>query len=164
MAVVFNGAFFFLSNLYAADRPDEVDLGKVRLAFGVLTAVVGLASFVAAISPRLIGHGLAVVLGIGAFIAGIGAISRDLPGVMCATLLVVGCLLPVLAYFSWRHSRAAWSYLISLLAVVATVTLFGAPKVRVQLGVGLWTALIIPGVTTVAMIAVAMLRGEYRDP
>ena len=112
---------------------------------------------------RYVGHGLAVLLGLAALIAGVEAFSHDMPNTMGATLLVVGTLMPVLAWYTWRRSRAAWSYLIALLAVLAAVFFFGAPKVRTVLGVSLWVALIVPALQITAVVALAMLRHDYRD-
>jgi hypothetical protein len=47
--------------------------------------------------------------------------------------------------------------------VFGTVDFFGAPKVRGLLGIGLWTALIVPGLQIISVIALTMLRGEYRE-
>jgi hypothetical protein len=40
--------------------------------------------------------------------------------------------------------------------------LFGAPKVRAQVGIGLWIALIFPGMCVVATTTLASLRDDYR--
>jgi hypothetical protein len=157
-----NVGFFILSGLWFDDHKDA-DLGLIRVAFGALTFLVCAASFGAALAPRLIGHLLGFVTGITAFVAGIAALSQGLPGVMGVTLLILGAIAPVLAFYSLQHSRAAWSMLISILAVFTLVTFFGAPKVRGVLHVGMWTALIAPALMLVAVIALSMLRGEYRE-
>lgn len=159
--VTFNTGFYLLSDLYFGEV--TADIGAVRGAFAILTAVVAAASFAAALAPRLIGHGIAIVLGLLSIVAGIEAFAHELPGVMCMTLLVVGVLTPVLAWMSLNHSRSAWSFLIAVTAVFAAVDFFGAPKIRGLLGIGLWTALIIPGLQTVTVIALTMLRSEYRE-
>lgn len=160
--LLFNAAFYFVSNLWFEDHPDA-DLAKIRFAFLVLTVIVAAASYGAAVAPRLIGHLLALGIGVGAFVGGIGALSAGLPGVMGVTLLIVGVVMPAVAHFSFRRSRPAWSMLLSMLAVLATVTFFGAPKIRVVLHIGLWTALILPGLMIIAVIALAMVRGEYHQ-
>jgi hypothetical protein len=109
------------------------------------------------------GHAMAVVIGAASFVAGITALVKSLPGTMGVTLIIVGLLLPVLAHFSWRFSRAAWSLMISTLCVFAAVTFFGAPKIAAVLGVGMAIALVIPIVQVVAVIALADLRREYRE-
>jgi hypothetical protein len=109
------------------------------------------------------GHAMAVVIGAASFVAGITALVKSLPGTMGITLIIVGLLLPVLAHFSWRFSRAAWSLMISTLCVFAAVTFFGAPKIAAVLGIGLTLATLIPIVQVVAVIALAELRREYRE-
>jgi hypothetical protein len=160
--LMINVGFFILSGLWFDDHKDA-DLAMIRVAFGALTFVVCAASFGAALAPRAIGHLLGFVTGITAFVAGIAALAQGLPNVMGVTLLVLGVVAPVLAYYSWQRSRAAWSVLISILAVFTLVTFFGAPKVRGVLHIGLWSALIAPGLMLVAVIALSMLRAEYRE-
>ena len=72
-------------------------------------------------------------------------------------------LLVTLVVYSLKGSRPAWSFLISMLAVLATVTFFGAPKIRHIMSFGLWHALIIPGLQVVAVIALVMIRSEYKN-
>jgi hypothetical protein len=155
-----NVLFYLASGHYYAGRPDAAALGDVRIAFAALTIVVGAAAIGARVVPRAVGHGLGVLLGLATFAAGIAAAS-SMPPVMTATLLVVGALMPVLAWRSLTGSRPAWSFLISLLAVFAAVTFFGAPKIRTLLGIGLWTALIVPGLQIAAVCALAMTRRGY---
>src|SRR3954466_7689079 len=116
-------------------------------------------------SPQvaIAGHGLAVVVGAASFIAGIMALVKGLPGVMGVTMIVVGVLMPVLAHFSWRFSRAAWATMISTLCVFAAVTLFGSPKIATVMHIDLGVALLIPIVQVAAVILLAQMRGKYRD-
>ena len=109
------------------------------------------------------GHGLAAVIGAASLIAGIVATTKSLPAVMSITLIVIGGLLPALAHYSWRFSRAAWSLMISTLAVFAAVTFFGAPKIAAVMHVSLGVAFIIPVVQVLAVIALADLRAEFRE-
>jgi hypothetical protein len=109
------------------------------------------------------GHGLAVIVGVGAVIAGIMAIANGLPGVLGVTLLVLGSMLPVVAHFSWRGSRAAWSVMISTLCVFAAVTLFGSPKIAAVIHIELGIALLIPIVQIAAVIVLAQIRADYRE-
>jgi hypothetical protein len=69
--------------------------------------------------------------------------------------------MPLLVWRSADGSRAAWAYLVALCGVMGLVLFFGAPKVRNLLGVGLWTAMILPGLLTVATTALVMVRGDY---
>ncbi len=112
--------------------------------------------------PRIIGHATAVLFGLAGLFAGYESATHSMPSVMTAVLLVVGVLLPLLAHFSWRHSRVAWAYLCSLLGVFGIVTFFGAPKVRDVLGISLAAAMVIPVLMFVALGALTMCRTEYR--
>lgn len=164
--VVFNGAFFLLSSLYFEDKPawsyTPDDLMRVRGAFAVMTLAIGTASLVAALSPRKIGHALAALLGGVELVFGVVALVEHKPPVLGVTLLVAGALTLELTRNSWRGSRAAWAFLVAMIAVVGTCLLFGAPKVRSQLGIGLWTALILPGLQYVTCISLALLRRDYQ--
>jgi hypothetical protein len=173
MGVVFmNGVFFILSYAYynahkiaAPGVGDFVDLDareKAREAFLVLSLITGAAVFIATRIPKEMGHGLSTLLGLCALAGSYGAFSKSMPLVMGVTLLVVGILMPTLAFFSWKGSRAAWSFLIALVAVFGGVTLFGAPKVRALLGLGLWTAMIFPALKIVTVFALGALRRDYR--
>ena len=114
-------------------------------------------------SGRLFGHVLAALIGVLAMVGGIASFAKSMPPVMAMTLVMVGVLLPVLAWRSWHHSRPAWSFLISTVAVLATVMFFGAPKVAHLLGIGLIPSLVFPAVQIACVVALAGLRNEYRD-
>jgi hypothetical protein len=162
--VLFNTAFWFLSSLYLGDHPTQADanLMMVRGAFGVMTGVLAIAIFLSSLAPRGVGHALCVLLGAMSLVSGVEAIARDMPPVLAMTLLLAGVLFPVLAYASWRGSRVAWSYLISMATVFGLVTFFGAPKVRAQLGTSLWYALIVPGLFFMTVASLTMIRERYR--
>lgn len=162
--LTFNALFWLMSSMYYDDKPQQAtNIDSVRIAFATLSFIVAGMAYAASLAPRLIGHGIAVVVGIASIVGGVAALTTTMPGVVGATLLVVGLTMPVLTWLSLSHSRSAWAFLIALLAVLGTVTFFGAPKVRHVLDIGLWHALIIPGVQIVGVIALSMLRGEYRD-
>jgi hypothetical protein len=171
-AVAFNGAFYWLSSLYfdahklsapgVGEIVDTTGLGHARWAFFSLTMLVCGIAVAASMAPRIIGHALAVVIGLGALVGVYGSLSHHMPSVMTAVLIAVGVLLPTLAHFSWRGSRAAWSFMLSIICVFGIVTFFGAPKVRNILGIGFWTAMILPGIQFVCVSALAMVRGQYR--
>jgi hypothetical protein len=163
-ALGLNLFFFLMSGMYFDDRPKMAgDIGSVRAAFAIMSFLVAGMAYAAGVAPRLVGHGLALAVGGASFVGGIAGLMSTLPVVMSLTLILCGLLLPALAYSSLKHSRSAWAFLIAILAVLATVTFFGAPKIRHVLGIGLWHALIIPGLQIVAVIALTMLRGEYRN-
>jgi hypothetical protein len=175
-AMVFaNLAFFGLSRLYFASHTSFVvgvgeipaytsaDALQIRIAFLIFTVVVGGAAIAAIGRQRILGHVLPVVLGVGSFGAGCVSFSRGMPGALSAALLVVGGLLPFLAYRSWNRSRAAWAFLIAICSVYAVVLFFGAPTVHRLLGLGLWTTLILPGLNLVAFVSLIQIRANYRD-
>jgi hypothetical protein len=160
---VLNIAFYPLSNLYFETHLTLIP-SDIRWAFAELTFSVGLASVVVSLAPRIIGHVAAALLGISNAIAGIVALAGGFTPVLGIALFVGGGMMVALAYFSYfRKSRAAWAFLAAVAGVFATCLLFGAPKVRSLVGIGLWTALIFPGLHYVAMTALIMLRGEYRQ-
>lgn len=164
-ALALNGFFFLMSRMYFDDRPKLVaDIGSVRGAFAVMTFLIAATSYAAAMAPRLIGHLLAGKIGLAALAAGFVVLfASSLPMVMGFTLIIVGLVVPALTIASFKHSRSAWAFLIAMLAVLATVTFFGAPKIRHVLGISLWHSLLIPGLQIVAVVALSMLRGEYRN-
>ncbi len=163
-AITFNVLFSVASHFYFKDKPLEAaDVGSVRFAFALMSIIVAGAAYCAALAPRLIGHGIAFVMGAASLVGGFAALSKGLPPVMGTTMLVIGGLIPALAIKSLQHSRSAWSFLIAIIAVFAAVCFFGAPKIRHLLGIGLWHAMIFPGLQIVAVIALSMLRGEYKD-
>jgi hypothetical protein len=172
IVLVVNGAFYFLSSAYFGAHKisapgvgsivDQGALDHARWAFFTLSMLVAGASVGAMIAPKLIGHALALVIAAGALFGAYGSLAHSMPGVMTAVLIAVGLLLPALAHFSWRGSRAGWSFMISIICVFGIVTFFGAPKVRNILGIGFWTAMILPGIQFVCVSALAMVRGQYR--
>jgi hypothetical protein len=169
-----NVVFYLLSNSYfdghrelvagvsqPSYSPDQMT--HVRVTFAVFSGIVAAFGFVAGIRPRVIGHLLPVLLGLVDLVAGGAAFVHNLPGVLGMTLLVCGLIMPVLAWQSYRGSRAAWAFLVAICGVFAVVELFGAPKMRAALDVGLWITMILPGLNAVAAAALVALRGEYLE-
>jgi hypothetical protein len=167
-----NVVFFILSNSYFDSHRELVagisqpsyspdQMMHVRVTFAAFSGIVAAFGFVAGLKPRLIGHVIPVLLGAVDLIAGIAAFAHELPAVLGMTLLVCGLVMPVLAWHSYRGSRAAWAFLVAICGVFAVVLLFGAPKVRGALDIGLWITMILPGLNAVAAAALVSLRGEY---
>lgn len=164
-----NVAFYFLSGMYFEDRaaiyggvtPEHVT--SVRIAFGVFSGSVGVAGILAAWQPMLIGHFIAAVTSVAAFIAGIAAFAHDMTPVLPSSLLVTSLVIGLLVWKSLERARGAWAFLVGTTAMLSAVLLFGSTKVRGVLDIGLWTALIIPGMLLVATIALGLVRDEYRD-
>lgn len=167
--VVLNIAFYFLSQRYFDDRvamygavtPEHMT--SVRAAFATFTGATMFGALAATWSPRVVGHGLAGLAGLVALVAGVSAFRSGLHPVLGITLLTVGGVLPFLVRSSLLGSRASWSFLAATCSVLALVTLFGATKIRVAVGLSLWHSMIIPGLFLVATAALAMIRTSYRD-
>lgn len=166
VVAIANVGFYFMSDVYYAGRAlgDAHRIADTRIAFAAFSVVLGVAGVAALLAPRLVGHGLAVLAGLASLVAGVGALSGSLPGVLGTTLLVFGAAFPLLVWRSLGGSRAAWASLFAMCAVYAIVLTFGAPKVRGLVGIGLWTALIIPGLLAVAAGALHAVRGRYDGP
>jgi hypothetical protein len=160
--VALNGAFFFMSMAWADSPEKEAALFQLRGAFAMMSGTIGAASFFAALAPRLIAHGFAAVTGLLEVVFGAVALATGRPPVLGVSLIVAGVIGIGLTVSSFQRSRAAWAFLAALSAVLAICFLFGAPKVRNQLGIGLWTALIYPGIKIIIVVALAMLRDDYR--
>jgi hypothetical protein len=169
-AVLMNVAFYFLSDAYFTDRvkrlgdPELARLSGARIDFAIFTLVIGAATIKAVISPRLLAHGIPALTGLASLAAGIAAFASDLSLVLPFTLLVVAGVFELLVRQSLRRSRVAWACLSALCIVYCVVTLFGAPKIRSLLGVGMWIAMIVPGLLAVATAALRMVREDYREP
>lgn len=162
-AIGLNAVFWVMVGIYYKDKTIIADKNAIRFAFAILTALVSGMAYVAGFAPRFVGHLIGFKAGLASLAAGFAALGSTIPGVVAATLIIMGIILPVLTWRSWQHSRAAWAFLIAILAVLATVTFFGAPKMRHVLGIGLWYALIIPALEVVGVIALSMVRSEYRE-
>ena len=171
---IVNAAFYFLSGSYfdshhaivggqlvATYSADQTQ--HIRVVFAGVSGAVTAVIFVAALSRNLVGHVLAGALGAFNFVAGVVSLQHGLSGALIATLVITGGLMPVLAWFSYRRARGAWSVLVALCGTLAVVGLFGAPKVRNVLDVSLWTTMILPGLFAVACISLALLRDRYTE-
>lgn len=162
-------AFYFLSQAYFASRAEDgfvysaAHIRDVRIAFGVMLACVAAGGWLAAFAPRAVGHGLAAAAGVLAFVGGVGALAGDINLVLPVGLFLTGALFLLLTWKSLERSRMAWAFLVALCAVFAVVMLFGSTKVRNHAGVGLYYAMIIPGMLAVATVALTLVRGDYRD-
>jgi hypothetical protein len=172
---IVNAAFYVLSDSYfeshhaivggqlvATYSADQAQ--HIRIVFAAVSGAVTAVAFAAAMWRNQVAHVLAGVLGVFNFTAGVVAAWRPgVSGALVATLLITGGLMPVLAWFSYRRARGAWSILVALSGVLAVVGLFGAPKVRNVLDVSLWTTMLLPGLFAVACVSLALLRERYVD-
>jgi hypothetical protein len=171
--VVANVMFYVLSWMYFDDKANSASMmldpvdgsheTAVRVQFAIFSVVVGMASFLAGFSPRLVGHAIPTLVGVGTLVAAGAAYMKDLPMVLPITLLLLGVFMPVLAWKSLQRVRGAWAFLLAICMVFATCLFFGAPKVRGLLHVNLWTALIIPGILVVASISLNLISDDYKE-
>jgi hypothetical protein len=171
--VALNVAFYFLSGSYFESHREIVagvgsmpsyspaQMTHVRLTFALFSGIVAVWGFAAAVWPRVVGHLIPTLLGVGHLAGAVAAFTHGAPSVVGMTLLVSGALMPVLAWHSYRGSRPAWAFLVAICGVFAVVELFGAPKVRGALDIGLWVTMILPGLNAVATAALVSLRGHY---
>jgi len=169
VAVVLNAVFMYLSGAYFADRAaihgpvSDAEIRSVRMAFGVFTGLTALGACAAVYFPRLVAHGIPLATALAAFVAAAAGYSKGLHIVLPVTLLLVGLILPVLVWKSYEKSRAGWAFLSGMIGILAVVMLFGSTKVRNVVGIGLWYAMIVPGLLAVGTAALAMIRRSYRD-
>jgi hypothetical protein len=161
-AVVFLNVLFFISSYFYFAK-SAVDPNAARIAFATFSIIVALATYAASVAPRVTGHVLAALLAAAALVGAIAGFAAGKPPVMGMTLLVLAALTPLLAWGSWQRSRPSWAFLVSIVAVLAAVTFFGAPKIRNLLHVGLWYAMIVPGLLIVGVIALSLVREHYRE-
>ncbi|MBK7536434.1 MAG: hypothetical protein IPI49_13905 [Myxococcales bacterium] len=161
-AIVLAIAVIALNGLFQVASPPEYR-EQARISFLIFTVLVGGALFAAAARPRLVGHALAGGMGLAALGAGLANLASTLPFLLALVLVVIGLAMLWMAYRSLTtNSRLSWAFLAALLGVLAVCTLFGAPKIRNLLHVSMWTALLLPGLSTVATIALSMISEDYR--
>lgn len=170
LAVIMNAGFYFLSESYFEDRVKRFGLQELarldgaRIDFAVFTIVVGLGVIASVASPRWVGHGIPAVAAVLSFVAAMAIFAGDLPVILGITLLFASGIFALVIWLSLqKRSRVGWSCLLALCIVFGIVTLFGAPKLRGLVGVGLWVAMIVPGVFGVATAALAQLRAQYGE-
>ncbi|MGE0397790.1 MAG: hypothetical protein AB7T06_13800 [Kofleriaceae bacterium] len=166
-----NAAFYFLSQMYFEDRAATYGMASpeaikaTRVAFGVMSGVVGVTAIITQFAPRLLAHALAGIVAIAALVGAGAAFNKDYHPVLGVALGLIGVLLIVLVYLSLQSkSRPAWSFLVATCAVGALVTLFGATKIRNATDVSLYYALILPGILIVATVMLINLADDYAEP
>lgn len=172
-AVLLNVLFFFLSGAYYDDRRasqglmstiTDATVRSTRVSFGIFSGLVTVSLVGAVFAPKWVGHIISGALGLASLVGAVASIRAGMPLALSVSLIVIGLIYPALVVLSLAfQSRAAWAFLSALCWVLGVVMLFGAPKIRNQIDIGLWTAMIIPGMLTVGGIALAMVRREYRD-
>jgi hypothetical protein len=168
-----NVLFYFLSGYYYDDRRatqgmmseiTDATVRSTRLSFGLFSGLTSVSLVASLFAPKIVGHVLAAAIGLASLVAAIAAATKGVPGALTITLIVIGLLYPALVVLSLiQRSRGAWSFLCAMAWVLGVIMLFGAPKIRSQINIGLWTAMIIPGLLFVSGVALTMIRTEYRD-
>ncbi|MDQ3369901.1 MAG: hypothetical protein M3680_31165 [Myxococcota bacterium] len=168
-AGLLNLAFYFLSQSYYEDRsqrfgPAELAfINEARVAFLMFSGLVSLGTVGALLAPRWVGHIIPAVVGVASLVMSYAAWSRELQPTLVVTLLVMGLLLPVVTWLSFHKSRAAWSFLVALCTVLGLILIFGAPKLRGLMDIGLWHALILPGLLAAGAVGLVMVHEDYRE-
>lgn len=170
--LLLNVLFYFLSGYYYDDKKATQGMmstitastvTSTRVSFGIFSGVTGAALVGSMFSAKWVGHIIAIGFGVAAFIAAIFAGRAGTPLALTVSLVVIGALFPALSILSlMRRSRAAWAFLSAMCWVLAIIMLFGAPKIRSQIDIGLWTAMLIPGLLAAAATALTMVRRDYR--
>jgi hypothetical protein len=164
-ALTLNVAFYFLSGAYFDDRvarfgAQELErLSGARIDFAIFTIVVGAGAIASAMNPRAVAHAIPALAGLASLIA--VPFAAKIGIVLAAMLLLAAGSFEILIWHSLRRSRAAWACLSAMCAVYGVVLFFGAPKLRGLVGVGMWIALIAPGLLWVATGALRSLREDY---
>jgi len=77
-------------------------------------------------------------------------------------LFACGAAMPYLAWRSWQGSRVGWAFLTTLCGVLAVCLLFGAPKVKALLHLGLWPALAFPAILAGMTVTLAFQHERYK--
>ena len=172
--LLLNVLFYFLSGFYYEDKRaseglmstiTDATVTSTRLSFGIFSGLTTAMLAASMFAPKWVGHGIASLFGVLAFVAAMFAAGAGMPAALSVSLVLIGLLFPTLSALSvLRRSRGAWAFLCSMCWVLGVIMLFGAPKIRSQINIGLWTAMIIPGLLVTAGMALKMISADYRDP
>ena len=112
---------------------------------------------------RIAGHVIGGAAAIASIVGGVEALVHAMAPTLGVTMLLIGGTLAALTLLSFQsYSRIAWSFLNSIMVVMALVTLFGSPKVRNILHIPLGAAMGIPIVLVLGVIALSMVAQDYR--
>jgi hypothetical protein len=113
-----------------------------------------------ATSPGAIGSYLGMGIGFGLLVLGVlGQLRSDpLPFALVLAMCLFGALECVVSWLTIRRQRVAWSFAVSLSGTMALACLFGAPKIRDAMDVGIGLAVmpsLLAAVTTVLLAMAA---------
>ena len=108
-------------------------------------------------SPGAIGAYLGVGLGIGFLILALWGLGSDaLPFPLILGMILVGALQVVCSWLTLRRARVAWSFAVSMSGTIALTCLFGAPKIRDAMEIGIGVAMLPSVLAAVTTIFLAM--------
>lgn len=106
--------------------------------------------------PNPLAYGGAAVLGLVALVGAMASLQHGLPHLLALAMGTFGLVQCLLCWGAIGGSRAAWSFLVSVVAISAVLTFLGSTKVAHALGVPLAAALILP----LTYVAVAILLND----
>jgi hypothetical protein len=113
-------------------------------------------------SPGAVGAYIGMLVGVGfVVLAVVGAVRADrLPVPLILAMLAAGAAEVLLCWRTLRRSRVAWSFAVALSGTIALACLFGAPKIRDAMEVGIAIAAIPTLLATLATVLMAMVAEE----
>jgi hypothetical protein len=181
LLVVLNGAFVILGREYYRSKlaedlliggdDDLVDEAAMKAMWHTLLYAYSVFSFAgvaalagAMLKPREVAHGLAVAFGAVFLGSGVLILMRgQMPALVGVFQGSIGALMLRLAWSSYKQKdRAAWAFLLSLSAVLAGATFFGAPRIKGAMDApSLWFVLLIPFLLVAQAVALYRSRNEY---
>lgn len=109
-------------------------------------------------SPGAIGAYLGIGLGLGFLVLGVlgGLRAYPLPFPLVLGMVLVGALQIICSWLTLRRARVAWSFAVSMSGTIALVCLFGAPKIRDAMEVGIGVAVLPSVLAAVTTVFLAM--------
>jgi hypothetical protein len=113
---------------------------------------------------RTAAHAIAALGGVLEFAGGVAALKAGLPPELTIMLLFLGTLTGVLVWQSLvKRSRAAWSFVTVICAVMSLCTLFGSAKIRHMLDMSFAMVLLFPFLYAFGCVMLGVLGRDYRE-
>jgi len=112
---------------------------------------------------RPLGHVASAVLALGLAIAGLLAAGADAQALLIITLFSLAGITGLLTWQSWRGSRAAWAFLITIHGALTVYMLFGAPKIRDMGHVNITLALVPSALHLIVTVILALCAHAYQE-
>ena len=115
-----------------------------------------------ATSPGAIGAYLGMGIGLGLLVLGVlGGLRTDpLPFALVLAMCLFGAMEGVVSWLTIRRQRIAWSFAVSISGTMALACLFGAPKIRDAMEVGIGLAVLPSLLSAVTTVLLAMAADE----